>query len=132
MASIYGRPEYAIRLANKLPNGNDVWENATGYNNLGHSISINSSASNTACGSEIGFILASAYSNTCVQNLNIEGIAIPSGQYHSDGEMTVSNTSIADNASVLLQSDTGVTLNAGTEIGSGRTLDVVIGACRGN
>jgi hypothetical protein len=35
-ASIAPRPEYSIRLAN-----NDVWEAATGYNKLNHTIKVN-------------------------------------------------------------------------------------------
>jgi hypothetical protein len=35
-ASLAGRAEYAIRLANK-----DMWEAATGYNKLGATVTIN-------------------------------------------------------------------------------------------
>lgn len=38
-SSLYGRPEYSIRLANF-----DVWEADTGYNTLGQSVDINSNA----------------------------------------------------------------------------------------
>lgn len=41
-ASIYQRPEYSIRLANRL-GGSEVWEAATGYNNLGQQVEITSS-----------------------------------------------------------------------------------------
>ena len=39
-ASIHERPEYAIRIASKLPDGTDVWEESTGYNTLGHTIEV--------------------------------------------------------------------------------------------
>ncbi|RYY60386.1 MAG: DUF4832 domain-containing protein [Chitinophagaceae bacterium] len=35
-ASLAGKPEYSIRLANE-----DIWENATGYNKLNHTIKVN-------------------------------------------------------------------------------------------
>jgi hypothetical protein len=35
-ASIAAKPEYSIRLAN-----NDVWEAATGYNKLNHTVKVN-------------------------------------------------------------------------------------------
>jgi hypothetical protein len=59
--SIYARSEYAIRLANKLPNTNDVWESSTGYNDLGHQITINNTASNAACNGEITFTSTSLF-----------------------------------------------------------------------
>jgi len=40
--SLYGRADYSIRLANELPGGADVWEPTTGFNNLGHSLTLNS------------------------------------------------------------------------------------------
>ncbi|MEM1327312.1 MAG: DUF4832 domain-containing protein [Bacteroidota bacterium] len=52
-ATLYGRSEYAIRLASRLPNGNDVWENTTGYNRLGHTLIVNNSANRPSCGNAI-------------------------------------------------------------------------------
>ena len=60
-ASIYDRPEYAIRLANALPNTNDVWEASTGYNNLGHTITINATAANASCAGELEFQSISSF-----------------------------------------------------------------------
>lgn len=37
---IRNNPAYSIRLANKLQNGQDVWDAVRGYNNLNHTISI--------------------------------------------------------------------------------------------
>jgi hypothetical protein len=55
-ASIYDRSEYAIRIASKLVNGNDVWEAATGYNQLGHSITVSNPISIQTCnGALAGF-----------------------------------------------------------------------------
>lgn len=42
MPTLYGRPDYSIRLASKLSNGDDVWEPVTGFNNLGLSVNITS------------------------------------------------------------------------------------------
>lgn len=60
-SSIYDRSEYAIRLANKLSGGADVWNSSTGYNDLGHSITINNTASNAACNGEITFTSNSSF-----------------------------------------------------------------------
>ena len=46
------RPEYAIRLANQ-----NIWDATTGYNNLGHTITIDNSASNPACSGSLVFSL---------------------------------------------------------------------------
>jgi len=54
-ATLYGRSEYAIRLANKLPNNSDVWETATGYNKLGHTLVVNNSANQPNCSNETTF-----------------------------------------------------------------------------
>ncbi|MEM6699337.1 MAG: DUF4832 domain-containing protein, partial [Bacteroidota bacterium] len=54
-ATLYGRSEYAIRLANKLPNNSDVWEAATGYNRLGHTLVVNNSANQPSCGNATVF-----------------------------------------------------------------------------
>lgn len=48
--SLYDRPEYSIRLANI-----GTWEANTGYNNLGHILTINNTAAGTACSSETIF-----------------------------------------------------------------------------
>ena len=60
MPSLYASPDYAIRLANLLPDNSDPWEPSTGYNRLGHTISINNTAANASCGGEITFAEVSA------------------------------------------------------------------------
>ncbi len=46
-ADLYFRPEYAIRFANLLPNNQNIWEEVTGFNKLGHTIEvINGEATN--------------------------------------------------------------------------------------
>ncbi len=55
MPTIYHQPAYSIRLANQLPNGSDVWEESTGYNRLGHFITIDNTASNPNCSNEPSF-----------------------------------------------------------------------------
>jgi hypothetical protein len=49
--TLLNRPEYAIRMANE-----NVWESSTGYNDLGHTITVNSTANNLICTGEIKFI----------------------------------------------------------------------------
>jgi len=51
-SSIYERSEYAIRIASILSNGNDVWESATGYNQLGHTITVTNPANLQTCDGE--------------------------------------------------------------------------------
>ena len=38
--SLAGRPDYSIRLANRLPDGRNVWEPTTGFNRLGHVLTV--------------------------------------------------------------------------------------------
>ncbi len=47
---LYARPEYSIQLAN-----NGIWEPATGYNSLGHTLTINNSATGMVCNTETVF-----------------------------------------------------------------------------
>ncbi len=54
--SIYGRPEYAIQLANT-----NVWESNTGYNDLQHTVHINTSANSSACTGEADFQVMSSF-----------------------------------------------------------------------
>jgi hypothetical protein len=49
-ATLYGRSAFAIRIASRLPNTTDVWEAATGYNRLGHTLIVNNSANRPSCG----------------------------------------------------------------------------------
>ncbi len=55
MPTLHDLPEYTIRLANLLPDNSDVWEAATGYNKLGHTITIDNTSSNTTCNGELTF-----------------------------------------------------------------------------
>ncbi len=50
--SLYGNPDYSIRLANTLPDNSDVWEASTGYNKLGHNLMINGTAASPICTTE--------------------------------------------------------------------------------
>ncbi len=52
--ALYGRPEFSVRLANRLPGGNDVWEEGTGFNKLGHTVTINSGGG--SCSSTTVFV----------------------------------------------------------------------------
>lgn len=60
MPLLYANPGYSIRLANKLPDNSDVWEGSTGYNQLGHTITIDNMATNNACNTETTFASSSA------------------------------------------------------------------------
>lgn len=54
--SLYGRPEYAIRCANT-----GMWEAATGYNDLGHTLVINQTAPGSACNGQTTFASTSFF-----------------------------------------------------------------------
>lgn len=60
MPSLYANPAYAIRLANLLPDNSDPWEPATGYNKLGHTITIDNVSANSNCNGEVTFTAISA------------------------------------------------------------------------
>ena len=52
MSSLYGNPDYSIRLANKL-SGNSVWETITGFNKLGLYVVVDSSSIQAPCNGQI-------------------------------------------------------------------------------
>jgi hypothetical protein len=53
--TLYGNPNYSIRLANTLPNSDDVWESSTGFNQLGHTITVNNTAAGSTCAGSTTF-----------------------------------------------------------------------------
>ncbi len=59
--TLYANPSYSIRLANLLSDNSDVWEPSTGYNKLGHTITIDNTSSNSACNGEIEFHNSSTF-----------------------------------------------------------------------
>ena len=58
--SLYGNPHYSIRLAYLLPGSIDPWESSTGFNNLGHTLEVNNTASEPACDGSTSFGTVSA------------------------------------------------------------------------
>ena len=132
IASIYARPEYAIRLANRLPNGDNVWEASTGYNTLGHVLSVQSIASGVACNGENGFMATSAYSTSCATDLFVIDMTVPDGQYYSQGVLTSENATIETMSNVLYRSDTSILLKAGFAVKQGAIFEAQIGPCSGN
>ena len=128
-ASIYDRPEYAIRLAGKLPGGAAAWEEATGYNKLGHGVSVNDVASGPACGGAPGFLAASGYSDQCAPELTIQGVSLAGGSYQSAGELSASDTTIESGGPVLFQSDTSLALGEGFSVEGGAVFMAAIAPC---
>lgn len=53
--SIQDDPRYAVRLANGLQGGGDVWNDVTGYNSLGRTLVIDGSTTTTTCNGEVSF-----------------------------------------------------------------------------
>lgn len=70
--TLYGNPDYSIRLANILPNSDDVWESSTGFNQLGHTITVNNTAAGSACAGSTTF---SSLSPLPVTWLNFSALA---------------------------------------------------------
>lgn len=60
MPALYGNPAYSIRLANLLPDNSEMWQPTTGYNQLGHLITIDQTSSNPNCNGEITFTASSS------------------------------------------------------------------------
>lgn len=56
MPSLTANPDYSIRLANLLPDNSDVWESATGFNDLGHTITIDNVSANATCNGEVALV----------------------------------------------------------------------------
>jgi len=131
-SSLSDRSEYAIRLANNLPNGTDVWEPTLGYNRLGHTISINSSAAQPTCTGAFGFIAQSAYSEQCSMQLDIQTVAIKSGIYSSESSLTASDAKVPVGEAVLFRSDMEVILGADFSVELGGEFEVKIAPCPPN
>lgn len=128
-AAIYNRPEFAIRLANLLPGGTDVWEAATGYNRLGHQLLVTNSAAAANCAGQLSFGLASSFADNCTANIVLQGPTVPGGAYHGQGEATAANTAVAASTVVRLTSDTGITLQTGFTVELGADFEAGIQAC---
>lgn len=128
-ASIYDRPEYSIRLASRLPGDLPSWEAASGYNKLGHSVLVNAVATNPECSGEIGFLASSAFSGACVDDLEIAGVAVPTGNYQARGVLSVSDSAIGGGSTVLLQSDTLLRFESGFSVAENAELAVALAPC---
>ena len=58
--TLYADPDYSIRTANRLPGNADGWEAATGFNQLGHTITVSNGTAGAPCNGEITFAATSA------------------------------------------------------------------------
>ncbi|WP_169435036.1 DUF4832 domain-containing protein [Neolewinella persica] len=56
MPSLHDNPDFSIRLGSLLPGGADGWEPATGYNDLGHQVTVVTAGGTPACGSGNFFV----------------------------------------------------------------------------
>ncbi len=83
MISLKGNPSFSIRLANTLLDLSDVWESSTGYNHLGHTITIDNSSANADCNGEISLEYLSVNSNIILETQNILLIPNPCDQFFS-------------------------------------------------
>lgn len=56
MPALHDRADYSIRLGSLLPGNMDGWEAATGYNKLGHQITVSGGGSGAGCNGAIFFV----------------------------------------------------------------------------
>lgn len=115
-ATLYGRSEYAIRIANKLPNNSDVWEAATGYNKLGHTLVVNNSANQPNCGNSTTF-------GACTAKLIIS--RIEQSDYSVQKEI-LSTATLASNASSTFRAGEQIVLQAPFHAENGSTFTALI------
>ncbi len=101
-ATLYGRPDYSVRLANRLQNA-EVWEAATGYNDLGHQVNVSGSGSSCTGGTEFISLLAS---------LPVEFTAVSARVVDKSIQLRWSTANEVDNDHFIVERSTG-----GTEFG---------------
>ena len=90
---------------------------------------VNSVAASPACNGETGFLAASAYSNACATDLNIQGVSVAGGSYHSAGPLSASATTIKSGDPVLFQSDSSLAFGPDFAVESGAEFTAGIAPC---
>ena len=125
MPSLFNRPEYAIQMANQ-----NVWEANTGYNSLGHSLTVNQWAlSNVACAGETMFTSTSTYDpNYCPNILNVNG-SIPADTYIADDHI-ISNGIISSYERIYFQAGKTTCLEPNFKVTTGGGLIIVSEDCQ--
>jgi len=124
MPDLFDRYEYAIQMANQ-----NVWEFNTGYNRLGHNLTVNSSALNVTCAGETIFTSTSIYDpNYCPNILNING-TIPSDTYVAD-EQIFSNGNVNSTENVYFQAGENIYLQPNFTVKVGAGLIIVNDDCQ--
>ncbi|MEK7831851.1 MAG: hypothetical protein AAB401_12235, partial [Acidobacteriota bacterium] len=79
-----------------------------------------------ASGSATGCMEESFTTQVCIPNLVIENIVIPSGTYHSQGDLTSNVTTVALGSNVIFKSDTGILLGSVFTVQLGATFEATI------
>ncbi len=121
--SLFDNPLYAIQLANS-----SMWESSTGYNDLGHTLTINSNAAGTACSGDLVFTSISVYDPAyCPDILNINGTV--STDLYLAGDRIISDGTINTNNHVLYQATNEIELELDFEVKLGAQFLGYIKAC---
>ena len=108
--TLFDNPLYAIQLANT-----NMWESTTGYNDLGHSLTVNSSNTGSTCSGDLVFTSTSVYDPAyCPDILNINGTVI-TDQYLA-ADQILSDGTINATEHVLYQSANTIDLEVGFEV----------------
>ncbi|MEM0991729.1 MAG: DUF4832 domain-containing protein [Bacteroidota bacterium] len=118
-ATLYDRSEYAIRLANRLPNSSDVWENNTGYNKLGHTLVVNNSANRPNCGN-------ATIASSCTNLLKVSRIEQPD---YAAAATIESTARIESGTNVSLEAGELIVLATPFHAKSGSTFSARIQSC---
>ncbi len=121
--TIFNNPDYSIQLANQ-----NVWESATGFNKLNHTIQINPSTFTTVCSTGQLLTSISIYDPTyCDSVLNLSN-NITTDVYQAEDKI-ISDGVINSTEFPIYQAGNSIELNNGFEVKNGAIFLAVIEAC---
>ena len=121
--TLFDDPDYAIQLAN-----DNIWEAATGFNDLNHMIQITNTANAMTCYGGPMFTSTSVYDPDFCQNLLTIHNAISTDIYRADDKV-ISDGLVAPSEYIIFQAGNEIELNPGFEVESGALFWAIIKQC---
>ncbi len=124
MPTLFNLPDYSIRFANT-----GVWEASTGYNDLGHTLVVNSTANESICSGENLFLSMSKYDPDYCEALLTINNAITTDIYVAQDQI-LSNGTVNMSEIVYFQAGQEIQLEEGFEVQLGALFHALIESCQ--
>ncbi len=121
--TLFDNPDFSIQLANQ-----NIWESTTGYNNLNHTLQINSVSQSMACLGGQLFTSVSVYDEDFCPNLLALTNTIFTDMYQAKEEI-ISDAQIPQTEYPIYQAGNQITLDDGFEVEIGAVFWAVIQGC---